>query len=71
MLMTKRYFITIGVLLITLLIIGFSIKTNEKNDEEMLLVESVPVQSATGWGYDILVDHKIFIHQEYIPAIVG
>ncbi|MEO8415510.1 MAG: DUF4907 domain-containing protein [Ginsengibacter sp.] len=69
--MTKRYFITIGVLLITLMIIGFSIKTNEKNDEEMLLVESVPVQSATGWGYDILVDHKIFIHQEYIPAIVG
>ena len=71
MLMTKRYFITSGILLIAILIIGLSIKTNKKNDGKMLLVESVPVQTATGWGYDILVDHKIFIHQEHIPAITG
>jgi Domain of unknown function (DUF4907) len=25
--------------------------------------------TATGWGYDILVDKKLFIHQEYIPVI--
>jgi len=25
--------------------------------------------SAAGWGYDILTNHKIIIHQEYIPVI--
>ena len=24
-----------------------------------------------GWGYDILVNKKVFIHQEYVPVIVG
>ena len=24
-----------------------------------------------GWGYNILVNKRIFIHQEYIPAIIG
>ena len=24
-----------------------------------------------GWGYDILKDDKIFIHQQFIPAIEG
>lgn len=37
----------------------------------MLQVESVPLHNASGWGYDILVDHKIFIHQEDIPAVAG
>ena len=26
---------------------------------------------ASGWGYDILVDGKLFIHQESIPAVAG
>ena len=40
-------------------------------NDGMLKVESVPLHNASGWGYEILVDHKIFIHQEYIPAIAG
>ena len=24
---------------------------------------------ASGWGYDILVNDKLFIHQEYVPAM--
>jgi uncharacterized protein DUF4907 len=23
----------------------------------------------TGWGYDILVDKRLFIHQEYVPVL--
>jgi Domain of unknown function (DUF4907) len=26
--------------------------------------------TTAGWGYDILINKKIFIHQEYIPVIV-
>jgi len=69
--MTKRFFIPLGILFIALLIIGFSIKSNKKNDEKMFRVESVPIQTSAGWGYNILVDHKIYIHQEFIPAIEG
>ena len=25
--------------------------------------------TTAGWGYDILINKKIFIHQEYIPVI--
>ena len=38
--------------------------------------EKIPLQFATyrtpqGWGYDILVDRKVFIHQDFIPAVQG
>jgi Domain of unknown function (DUF4907) len=46
-------------------------KGTKRPDDAMLQVESVPLHNASGWGYEILVDHKTFIHQEYIPAIVG
>ncbi len=69
--MTKFFFIPVGILVIALFIIGFSIKSNKKNDDKMLMVESVPIQTSKGWGYNILVDHKIYIHQEFMPAIEG
>jgi hypothetical protein len=28
-------------------------------------------QSKNGWGYDILKDGEIFIHQDFIPAVNG
>ena len=28
-------------------------------------------QTSTGWGYDIIKDDKVYIHQEIIPAIEG
>ncbi len=37
----------------------------------MLQVESVAIHTASGWGYKILVDHKTFIKQDYIPAVAG
>ena len=46
-------------------------KTAKSANDRMLKVESVPLYNSSGWGYEILVDHKIFIHQEYIPAIIG
>ncbi len=33
--------------------------------------ESRTFHQASGWGYDILVDGKIFIHQESVPATTG
>ena len=69
--MTRKIVVPAVILFIALLIIGFSIKSNKKNNGKMLKVESVAIQTPSGWGYNILVDHKIYIHQEFIPAIEG
>ncbi len=37
----------------------------------MLQVEAVPLHTNSGWGYEIVVGHKTFIHQQFIPAIQG
>lgn len=38
---------------------------------ERLKVEVKPFKTNNGWGYNIMVDNKIFIHQENIPAFAG
>jgi hypothetical protein len=38
---------------------------------DMLKLEVRPLEKPTGWGYDILVDNKIYIHQDCIPAIAN
>jgi hypothetical protein len=70
MLMTKKSFILIGILCI-FFIIGLSIWNSKKGDDRKLWVESIPIHTSLGWGYNILVDHKIYIHQEYIPTVMG
>ena len=39
--------------------------------DERLKVEVLPIAMARGWGYEIKVDGKTFIHQETIPAVPG
>jgi len=68
--MIKRTYVVVC-LFFAMFIIGFSVKTAKNNNDGMLKVESVPLHNSRGWGYEIMVDHKIFIHQEYIPAISG
>ena len=38
---------------------------------EMLKVEVKPFKTGNGWGYNVMVDKKIYIHQETIPAFAG
>lgn len=68
--MAKKYFIISGSIIL-LLIIAFSARPLQVKNDKMLKVESVAVNYPSGWGYNILVDHKLFIRQEYIPAIPG
>jgi hypothetical protein len=30
-----------------------------------------PFRSDHGWGYDILIDNKVYIHQPFMPAVEG
>lgn len=42
----------------------------EKNDSVSVLSNKI-YKSDNGFGYDILIDGKIYIHQPYIPGISG
>ncbi|MDE3214208.1 MAG: DUF4907 domain-containing protein [Bacteroidota bacterium] len=39
--------------------------------QDKVFVEAQAIQTQTGWGYNIIADHKIYIHQDFIPAIQG
>ncbi len=46
-------------------------RSRVKWKKEHVLVELRPIQTPKGWGYDILTDGRIFLHQTMIPAIQG
>jgi len=59
-------------LAIVLVIAAFAFKSNKINrEDEMLPVALKAIKTSNGWGYEIAVDGKTFIHQECIPAIQG
>jgi len=45
--------------------------TPQRATTELLPVEVHAIQLAAGWGYDVTVDNKIFIHQDCIPAVTS
>jgi hypothetical protein len=48
-------------------------KTGKKSGEvaAALSVEPFRLDSLKGWGYEIVTNNKVFIHQKYIPALEG
>ena len=44
---------------------------NKKKYRENVFVQVKPIQTSYGWGYNILTDGKIYIHQEFVPALPG
>src|SRR4051812_14597135 len=60
--------IAIAALLISFAVIFF-MKHNEQNQKVFIYAE--PVQTAYGWGYNIIAGGKVHIKQEYMPAVAG
>ena len=50
---------------------GYNPYENADLSVEVFKVDSVEYNGSRGWGYDIMIDGKIFIHQPNIPAIMG
>jgi hypothetical protein len=68
MTINKKHYRPVGlVLLAGLLVLLYFTFRNGKQDK--VFVEPQAIQTSTGWGYNILVDGKPYIHQEIIPAI--
>jgi len=58
---------------LVLLVAGalFLFVRNRNKLSDQVYVEVKSVQGPLGWGYNILTDGKIYIHQEFIPAVPG
>lgn len=68
--MTKRH--NIIVILFALFVsagIWITALYRNNNTKKKILVSSKIFKGVNGWGYDILVNDSLFIHQEYIPVI--
>lgn len=69
-----RFILTMGIVGVVLLIIGFSLKAKKESanvNANMVKLESIPIQTSSGWGYNIMAGDKIYIHQQCIPAVSG
>jgi len=60
--------IAIAALLISFAVIFF-IKKQERNQKVFIYAE--PIQTVYGWGYNIIAADKVYIKQEYMPAVAG
>lgn len=45
--------------------------TTTPSGDQKVFVQYTTYKTEIGWGYDILVNKKIYIHQDYIPAVQG
>jgi hypothetical protein len=60
--------IAIAALLISFAVIFFN-KYREQHQKVLIYAE--PIQTVYGWGYNIVAADKVYIKQEYIPAVPG
>ena len=58
---------------IALFALSYSCNHSEKNTPTKPghIITINPIQVQNGWGYDIMVDDKVYIHQYCIPAVGG
>jgi hypothetical protein len=58
----------IAALLISIAVIFFS---RHSNTDGRVFIYAEPVQTKYGWGYNVLADGKIYVKQEFMPAVPG
>ena len=64
-------YIGIGLILAIGLVLFAGYYIRQKKLHEIVYLEAKPIQGPYGWGYDIVANGKVYIHQEFIPAIPG
>ena len=73
--MTKRIFLCIWMttLLFQLVFVGCHQAPDAQaaSAGDKVFVQYTTYRTEIGWGYDILVNKKLFIHQAFIPAVQG
>jgi hypothetical protein len=67
----RKWIVPLLILLALAPLVYYGIRRRNQWKKEHVLVELKAIQTSKGWGYDILTDGKIYIHQNIIPAIPG
>ena len=67
--MTKHSGIVIGIAV--LVSAGIWLHALQQRDSQVPPLSSRLFQTADGWGYDILVNDTVFIHQDCYPGATG
>jgi hypothetical protein len=62
-------FIVAGILIVAAIFVIYYFRRHENADK--VLLQTQAIQTNLGWGYNITANGKIYIHQEFIPAIAG
>lgn len=65
----RKWGITILLLLGIGAVVGYNIYRRGKWKKDHVYIELRAIQTPKGWGYDILSDGRIYIHQDIVPAI--
>ena len=63
----KNYRFIAVVFLAAILLTVYFTRRNKNHDK--VFIETQAIKTNDGWGYNIVVDGKTYIHQEFIPAI--
>jgi hypothetical protein len=61
-------------LIITALLVGSAViffMSRSSRPPDQVFLKAVPVKTPYGWGYDIMADGRVYIHQDYMPAVSG
>ena len=67
-----KKFITVSIVCLLVTVICIVLIISRKKEQDTLLpLDLVSVKTTDGWGYKILVNHKLYINQEFIPAVNG
>lgn len=69
--MTNRHNILVIGISALIAVIILVAKLNQPFKKKKNHISTSVFESIHGWGYDILVNDKLFIHQELIPAVQG
>lgn len=66
----RKYSYFLGAAVLIIFAVGIYL-SRQANKNEKVFVQAQAIQTSLGWGYNITVAGKVYIHQEFIPAIPG
>jgi hypothetical protein len=67
--MIRKISLTILIVIVPVVLLTFLLPEKEQKTQSKLNTQTFKTNS--GWGYNVLINNKIYIHQEFIPAVKG
>jgi len=69
--MIKRYWVVILFLVSLIVFLISRYYNHQKEAGNVSHLKAQTFQTSYGWGYDVMINDSVFIHQEFIPGVPG